>query len=199
MSTSIDRRRAFGLFAGAAALPVLASCGATPAQAKSFPVRRSEAEWRKRLTKAEFNVLRRSATERAGSSPLDREKRAGTFVCAGCGNALFSSKTKYDSGTGWPSFWKPLAGAVGTGDRLQDRPAAHRSALRRLRRASRPCLRRRAQTHRQALLHERRGYGFPAGLIRYTFTALPRGNATGSSQPGASSRASRAIRPSGAY
>ena len=114
MTTILNRRRALGLAAGAATLPILASCGIPAAQARSFPVKRSEAQWRKRLTAEEFRVLRKAGTERAGSSPLDREKRMGTFVCAGCGNALFSSKTKFDSKTGWPSFWKPLAGAVGT-------------------------------------------------------------------------------------
>ena len=79
-----------------------------------FPIRLSEGEWRKKLTKAEFRVLREAATERPYTSPLNDEKRAGTFVCAGCGNRLYSSKTKYDSGTGWPSFWKALPGAVGT-------------------------------------------------------------------------------------
>jgi peptide-methionine (R)-S-oxide reductase len=59
-------------------------------------------------------VLRGHATERAGTSPLDHEKRAGTFVCAGCGAPLFASSAKYDSGTGWPSFWEPLPDAVGT-------------------------------------------------------------------------------------
>ena len=59
-------------------------------------------------------MLRHEATERPGSSPLNREKRAGTYACAGCGQALFSSRTKFESGTGWPSFWAPLPGAVGT-------------------------------------------------------------------------------------
>lgn len=82
--------------------------------AEAFRVTKSDAEWRKILTPAQYSVLREEGTERAGSSPLDREKRAGIFHCAGCDQALFSSKTKYDSGTGWPSFYKPLPGAVGT-------------------------------------------------------------------------------------
>ncbi|CAB5712012.1 Peptide methionine sulfoxide reductase MsrB [Delftia tsuruhatensis] len=87
-----------------------------PAAASSeiFEVNHSDAEWRARLTPEQYNVLRREATERAGSSPLNREHRAGTFSCAGCGLALFSSKTKFDSGTGWPSFWQPLDQAVAT-------------------------------------------------------------------------------------
>ena len=83
-------------------------------QAEVFEITHSEAEWRERLTPQQFYVLREHGTERAGSSPLDQEKRAGTFVCAGCELPLFSSETKYDSGTGWPSFWAPLDNAIGT-------------------------------------------------------------------------------------
>lgn len=74
----------------------------------------TEAEWRERLTPEEFRVLRKEGTERAGTSPLNDEKREGTYVCAGCGQALFSSDTKYESGTGWPSFYDVLPGAVNT-------------------------------------------------------------------------------------
>lgn len=84
------------------------------AWAAGFEVELTEDEWRARLTPAQFAVLREEATEPAGSSPLDREKRAGTFHCAGCDLALFASADKYDSGTGWPSFTAPLPGAVGT-------------------------------------------------------------------------------------
>jgi len=87
--------------------------GAT-ARAETFEVTLSDAEWRARLSPEAFQVLRREATERAGSSPLDKEYRSGTYHCAGCDLALFSSATKYDSGTGWPSFWQPLADAVRT-------------------------------------------------------------------------------------
>ena len=75
---------------------------------------RSEAEWRARLSETEFRVLRREDTERAFTSPLNREYRDGVFVCAGCGADLFRSDAKYDSGTGWPSFYEPLPGAVAT-------------------------------------------------------------------------------------
>jgi peptide-methionine (R)-S-oxide reductase len=71
-------------------------------------------DWRERLTPEQFHVLREHATERPGSSPLNHEKRAGTFVCAGCGRRLFSSDAKFESGTGWPSFSEPLEDAVAT-------------------------------------------------------------------------------------
>lgn len=105
------------LLAGLAALlPSL--LGARPAQAASEATdpawRLTEAQWRKRLSPAAFEVLRREGTERPFSSPLNKEKRAGTYVCAGCRLPLFSSRTKFDSGTGWPSFWQPLPNAVGT-------------------------------------------------------------------------------------
>ncbi|QIG54122.1 peptide-methionine (R)-S-oxide reductase MsrB [Altererythrobacter sp. BO-6] len=108
------RQLLVGLSAGAA-IPVLAACGSSPAEARSFPISLSEAEWRKRLTKDEYRILREAGTERPYSSPLNSEKRSGTFVCAGCGNELYSSRTKYDSKTGWPSFWAAIdKGAVGT-------------------------------------------------------------------------------------
>jgi len=82
--------------------------------AASFEVQRPDTEWRKRLTKAQYDVLRKHGTETPGTSPLNHEKRAGTFACAGCDLPLFSSAAKYDSGTGWPSFYQPLPDAVGT-------------------------------------------------------------------------------------
>jgi peptide-methionine (R)-S-oxide reductase len=75
---------------------------------------KSEDEWRARLTPEQFQVLRIHGTERAGTSPLNSEHREGMFRCAGCGVELFTSATKFDSGTGWPSFWAPLANAVET-------------------------------------------------------------------------------------
>lgn len=79
-----------------------------------FPLSKTPQEWRKLLPADAFHVLFEHGTERAGSSPLDNEKRAGTFICAACFQPLFASDQKYDSGTGWPSFWQPLAGAIGT-------------------------------------------------------------------------------------
>ncbi len=87
---------------------------AEAAPAETFEITYSEAEWRERLTPEQFHVLRQHGTERAGTSPLNGEKRAGTFVCAGCELPLYSSETKYESGTGWPSFWAPLDNAIGT-------------------------------------------------------------------------------------
>ena len=78
------------------------------------PVKLSDEEWRKRLTPQSYEVLRKEGTERAGSSPLDREKRPGVFACAGCGLPLFTSAMKFDSGTGWPSFFTTIPGAFGT-------------------------------------------------------------------------------------
>src|ERR1700710_2830042 len=79
---------------------------------ETFPVQRSDAEWRAQLAPAQYDVLRRAGTERAFSSALDHETRNGTYACAGCQSKLFSSDSKYDSGTGWPSFWQPLPGGV---------------------------------------------------------------------------------------
>ena len=84
------------------------------AAAKIEKLELSEAEWRKRLSPEAFAVLRKEGTERAGSSPLNAEKRKGQYVCAGCDLALFESDTKYESGTGWPSFYAPIAGRLGT-------------------------------------------------------------------------------------
>jgi len=75
---------------------------------------RTDEEWASTLTPQQFQVLRKHGTERAGSSPLNAEKRRGTFRCAGCGQPLFSSETKFESGTGWPSFFEPLDRAVAT-------------------------------------------------------------------------------------
>jgi peptide-methionine (R)-S-oxide reductase len=80
----------------------------------AFPVRKTEAEWRATLPPEAFRVLRGHGTERPGTSPLNYEKRTGTYTCAGCGNPLFESATKFESGTGWPSFFRPIEGAVAT-------------------------------------------------------------------------------------
>ena len=79
-----------------------------------YPVTRSDADWKKALSPAAYDVLRHQATEMPYSSPLDMNTKKGTYSCAGCDTALFSSDTKYDSRTGWPSFWKPLPKAVAT-------------------------------------------------------------------------------------
>jgi len=86
----------------------------TASTTEKFAVTRTDAEWRNLLTPDQYNVLRRHATERPGSCALNYEKRAGTFVCAGCGQELFVSGKKFESGTGWPSFDAPIEGAVGT-------------------------------------------------------------------------------------
>ena len=90
--------------------------GSTPAHAASpvraYEVKRTDEEWRKLLTSDQYHVLRKAGTERPYSSPLDKEKREGVYHCAGCALPLFSSKTKFNSGTGWPSFWQPLDKAV---------------------------------------------------------------------------------------
>src|SRR5688572_604968 len=81
--------------------------------AGKFEFSLTDAEWRSRLSGEQYHVLRGHGTERAGTSPLDKEYRQGAFICAGCGNKLFNSDTKFDSRSGWPSFWQPLDGAVG--------------------------------------------------------------------------------------
>jgi peptide-methionine (R)-S-oxide reductase len=79
-----------------------------------FAIQKTESEWRAALSPEAFRVLRQHGTERPGTSPLNAEKRRGRFLCGGCGTPLFEATTKYESGTGWPSFYAPLEGAVGT-------------------------------------------------------------------------------------
>jgi peptide-methionine (R)-S-oxide reductase len=107
------------LYAGASAVAVLAlSRWALPGSVKAdtpphpYDVTHTDAEWHKLLTPAQYDVLREAGTEVPFTSPLLNEHRTGTFGCAGCDLPLYSSKTKFDSGTGWPSFWQPLSGAV---------------------------------------------------------------------------------------
>jgi peptide-methionine (R)-S-oxide reductase len=103
----LNRRTTLGLF-GAAAL-----AGWAPrARAADDKLSLSDAEWRGKLTSEQYYILRQAGTERPFSSPLLHEKRAGVFACAGCGRDLFASDKKFDSGTGWPSFWAPLEKAV---------------------------------------------------------------------------------------
>lgn len=113
----IDRRQLLIKAAGSALLinvAAQASAFAASTSGERFEVTLSEAEWRKRLTPDQFAVLRDHSTERAGSSPLDHEKRRGVFVCAGCNLDLYRSEDKFDSGTGWPSFIRPIKDAVRT-------------------------------------------------------------------------------------
>ena len=107
-----SRRAALGLIgAGAIALAVAGRTGAA-AKPRRFEIVKSPAEWRRQLGPERYRILRQAGTERAFTSPLNKEHRRGLFVCAGCALPLFTSATKFDSGTGWPSFWKPLPNAV---------------------------------------------------------------------------------------
>ncbi len=104
-------RRNFLTVAGIGALT--AACGGAPAEAaQRYAFNRSDVEWRKRLSPAAYDVLRNGGTERPYSSPLNNEHRRGTFSCAGCALPLFSSRAKFESGTGWPSFYAPAPNAV---------------------------------------------------------------------------------------
>ena len=95
---------------------LISSATARAASGGRYEVTKSDAEWRRILTPDQYYVLRGHGTEYSGSSPLDREKRKGIFHCAACDLALYSSEAKFDSGTGWPSFWQPLPHAIGTSD-----------------------------------------------------------------------------------
>ncbi len=103
-------RRAFLQFAPASAIAF--AFGSRALAGEAFAVTHTDEEWRKLLTADQYAVLRQAGTERPFSSPLLNEHRKGVFACAGCEQDAFSSETKFDSGTGWPSFWKPLDGAV---------------------------------------------------------------------------------------
>jgi len=110
-----SNRRSFLSWLGATAtVPVLAACGGSPAQARVWPKGMTDAQWKAKLTKNQYWILREAGTERPFSNALNDEHRKGTFLCAACANELYSSATKFDSHTGWPSFWKPLPGAVAT-------------------------------------------------------------------------------------
>jgi len=120
MTQSIFSRRFFLLSAATSALAACSASGSkaaasTPTEYAGDDWRAlTEADWKSRLSPAAFAVLRKHDTERAFTSPLEKEYRAGTYHCAGCDLPLFSSDVKFDSGTGWPSFWDVLPGAVGT-------------------------------------------------------------------------------------
>jgi peptide-methionine (R)-S-oxide reductase len=106
------------VLAGAGAICLERFCVSSMAQAapEKFELVRSDEEWRRELTPEQYAVLRRHDTERAWTSPLNKEYRAGTYLCAGCSLPLFSSSTKFDSKTGWPSFWAPIEGAIATSE-----------------------------------------------------------------------------------
>ena len=107
------RRQLLRLLGGLGLAQHLTSAGAAEGTSIT-PLRLSDAEWKKRLSTDQYNVLRQEGTERAGSSPLNAEKRKGSYHCAGCDLPLFTSDMKYESGTGWPSFFTTLPGAVQT-------------------------------------------------------------------------------------
>ena len=109
-------RREFLAAAAAGFGAALSGCAASADQSpvETFEVTKTDAEWRKQLNGDQYQILRKHWTEPPGTSPLNNEHRRGTFFCAGCDQPLFSSDTKFDSGTGWPSFYRPLADAIGT-------------------------------------------------------------------------------------
>ena len=113
MSEQLFARRE-ALAAAGLGLVGLALAGRSGTASAKFAVTHTPAEWRKKLGNARYAALREGGTERAGSSPLLNEHRRGTFTCAGCGLPLFASSTKFESGTGWPSFYRPLPNAIVT-------------------------------------------------------------------------------------
>lgn len=110
----MDRRHFIAGVLGAGSALALLRAGVADAAAGSFEVTRTDAQWRAMLSDLEYKVMRKEGTERAFSSPLDKFYEAGTYHCRGCDLPLYSSQHKYDSGTGWPSFWQSLPGAIGT-------------------------------------------------------------------------------------
>ena len=140
-NSSANRRTFLGAV-GLAAIGLVTLRWPTRTFAATFPVRHSDAEWRKLLGGRRYAILRKAGTEVPFTSPLNQEHRKGTFVCAGCGQKLYSSATKFESGTGWPSFWKPLPGAIVT-------HADHKFGSLRLR--QRPSASGRPELHRQAV------------------------------------------------
>jgi peptide-methionine (R)-S-oxide reductase len=110
----IDRRILFASTAGLLGFAALRWFGGAPARAaEKFEIEKTDEEWRAQLTPQQYQILRKEGTERPWTSPLLKEHRKGIFACAGCDLPLFSSATKFESGTGWPSFYQPLENAVG--------------------------------------------------------------------------------------
>jgi peptide-methionine (R)-S-oxide reductase len=114
-------RRDFVLAGTAAAAVIWPARPSSRAMAEAaspgkFEVVKSDEEWRRELTREQYAVLRRHGTERPWTSALNKESRPGSYLCAGCSLPLFSASTKFESGTGWPSFWAPIEGAIGTSD-----------------------------------------------------------------------------------
>ena len=114
MTKSLDRRAFLGAAGTGVAALAMCSPAALAAGGNDFPIRRSEADWRRLLGPQRFAILRQAGTERPYSSPLDREHRRGRYHCAGCNQPLFESTTKFESGTGWPSFYRALPRATVT-------------------------------------------------------------------------------------
>ena len=110
----LNRREWLGAAAFAGVALIVAGATGSAGAKPRFAFTLTDAEWKRRLSPAAYAVLRHEATERPGTSPLDNEHRRGIFICAGCAQPAFRSTTKFDSGTGWPSFYAPIKGAVGT-------------------------------------------------------------------------------------
>ena len=141
LDARVNRRGFLTLIGTAGAAGLLAYAGRGLQAADAFPVTKTAAQWQQQLTPAQYNVLREQGTERPRSSPLDHFYEKGRYDCVACDQHLFASDTKFDSGTGWPSFWQPFAGRRRHDDRYQHVHGAGRGALCPLRRASGPCLR----------------------------------------------------------
>ncbi len=135
-------------------MPSAAEKSAAGKAAEKFEIEKTPEEWRKQLTPAQYNVLREAGTERPYTSPLNNEKRKGTFACAGCDLPLFASETKFESGTGWPSFYQALPNAIVEKSDRVVHDGADRNAVPPLRWSPRPRVRRRPEADRIALLHE---------------------------------------------
>ena len=146
-------RSTFGLAGATAASRLFAQAQPAPMD----KVKLTPAEWRKKLTKDQYYILREEGTEPAGSSPLNKEKRKGTYVCAGCDLPLFKSDTKFESGTGWPSFYAAIPGSVGTKVDYKIDRAAHRVPLPRCGGHQGHVFHGRPAADRPALLQQRRG------------------------------------------